>query len=96
LAQAYTHLQKTDLAISAIKKAQSLAPSNGEVSYASAIVYSLLGENVSAIYHIKLALQDNIGIVWFNLPWFDSLCTNKEFINIMKDGNNLERCSIIE
>jgi serine/threonine-protein kinase len=96
LAQAYAHLQQADLAISAINQAQALAPNNGEVSYASAIVYSLLGESISATYHIKLALQDNIGLVWFNLPWFDLLCTNNEFINIMNNGNNLERCSTIE
>ena len=96
LAQAYAHLQQADLAISAINQAQALAPNNGEVSYASAIVYSLLGENVSAIYHMKLALQDSMGLVWFNLPWFDLLCINTDFIDLMSEGDNLERCSTIE
>jgi serine/threonine-protein kinase len=94
LAQAYAHLNQANLAIGALSKAQSLASKNGEVSYASAIVYSLLGEYSSAIYYVKAALNDNTGIVWFNLPWFDELCDNKEFLNLMNQYNNSQRCAI--
>jgi serine/threonine-protein kinase len=94
LAQAYAHLQQANLAIAALMQAQLLAPNNGEVSYASAIVYSLLGEKVSAIHHIKLALQDKLGVVWFNLPWFDKLCSVNQFKNLMANHNNLQRCNI--
>jgi serine/threonine-protein kinase len=93
LAQAYAHLQQANLAIAALMQAQLLAPNNGEVSYASAIVYSLLGEKVSAIHHIKLALQDKLGVVWFNLPWFDKLCSVNQFKNLMANHNNFQRCN---
>lgn len=92
LAQAYAHLKQANLAIEALSKAQALSFDNGEVSYSSAIVYSLLGENISAIHHTKTALQNNVGVVWFNLPWFDSLCAENEFQLLMNQNDNSKRC----
>ncbi|WP_019026375.1 serine/threonine-protein kinase [Colwellia piezophila] len=93
LAQAYSQLNQANLAIDAINKALALAPENGEVSYASAIVYSLLKEEASAIFYAKKALKNNVGIVWFNLPWFNSLCAENEFQQLMEKNANVERCS---
>ncbi|GAW97396.1 MULTISPECIES: serine/threonine-protein kinase [Colwellia] len=92
LAQAYSQLNQASLAIAALNKAQTLAPESGEVAYTSAIVYSLLKENASALHHVKAALQDNIGVVWFNLPWFDGLCAADEFQQLMQKYDNAERC----
>jgi serine/threonine-protein kinase len=94
LAQAYSQLNQGELAIEAISKAQVLAPENGEVSYASAIVYSLLVEKSSAIHHAKAALKNNVGPVWFNLPWFDGLCEELKFQQLMVKYDNASRCSI--
>ena len=93
LAQAYAQLNQGNLAIEALSKAQALAPGNGEVSYASAIVYSLLGEKSSAVHHVKAALSDNTGVVWFNLPWFDKLCEEETFQQLMIKYENMTRCS---
>jgi serine/threonine-protein kinase len=94
LAQAYAHMQQANLAITSLKQAQNLAPKNGEVSYAASIVYSLLGEKASAIYQVELALNENIGVVWFNLPWFDELCSELTFQNLMIRYKNSQRCLI--
>jgi serine/threonine-protein kinase len=93
LAQAYAQLNQANLAIAALSKAQSLAPENGEVSYASAIVYSLLNEKASAVHHVKAALLNNVGVVWFNLPWFDNLCMDYKFKQLMEKYDNGSRCS---
>lgn len=93
LAQAYGQLNQANLAIEALSKAQNLAPENGEVSYTSAIIYSLLKEKNSAIHHAKAALNKNVGVVWFNLPWFDNLCMENEFKQLMKKYDNVTRCS---
>ena len=93
LAQAYGQLNQANLAIAALSKAQVLAPENGEVSYSSAIVYSLLKENSSAVHHVKAALKNNVGVVWFNLPWFDNLCLDNEFKQLMDEYENKSRCS---
>ncbi|PAJ74526.1 serine/threonine protein kinase [Pseudoalteromonas sp. NBT06-2] len=92
LAQAYAQLNKEGLAIDTLKKAQELVPKNGEVSYTSALIYSLLKEKSSAIYHVKTALNNNVGVAWFNLPWFDSLCTSHQFKQLMEKFENTSRC----
>lgn len=92
IALAYTHLMQPDLALASISKAQRLSPNSGEVFYASAIVYSILNENSSALHYVKSALKHNIGAVWFNLPWFDRLCENRDFINLMAINKNQDRC----
>ena len=93
LAQAYGQLNQANLAIEALSKAQTLAPESGDVSYSSSIVYSLLNEKASAIHHIKTALKDDIGVVWFNLPWFDKLCTEHDFQQLMTEYDNAARCA---
>lgn len=93
LAQAYGQLNRVELAIEVLSKAQVLAPENGEISYTSALVYSLLKEKNSAIHHVKTALKNKVGVVWFNLPWFDTLCVEKQFIKLMTKYDNASRCS---
>ena len=93
LAQAYGQLNQQSLAIETLNKAQILAPKNSEVSYASTVVYSLLNEKTSAIHYAKLALENNIGVVFFNLPWFDSLCEEKLFRQLMQQYENASRCA---
>jgi serine/threonine-protein kinase len=92
IAQAQLQLNKQNLAIKALNKAKHLAPDNGEVAYTSALVYSVLGERVSAIFEVNKALANKVGSVWFNLPWFDSLCDDKEFDLLMMKYNNQKRC----
>ena len=93
LAQAYAQLGQSDLAIETINKAQELTSDNGEVSYVSALVYSLLNEKSSAIHHVKVALKNNVGAVWYNLPWFDVLCRESQFQKLMDNHGNTGRCN---
>jgi len=92
LAQAYVHLNKPSLAVESLNQARILAPENGEVAYTAALVYSVLGEKISAISSVKKSLANKIGAVWFNLPWFDNLCSNSNFRELMVKNNNLTRC----
>jgi len=92
LAQAYAQLNQGALAIDALNQAQTLASGSGEVSYASALVYSLLKEEASAVHHVQKALVNKVGAVWFNLPWFDNLCSNSNFRKLMVKNSNLTRC----
>ncbi len=92
IAQAQLQLNQQNLAIEALNKAKVLAPDNGEVAYTSALVYSVLGERVSAIFEVNKALANKVGSVWFNLPWFDSLCDDKEFDVLMVKYDNQNRC----
>ena len=93
IAQAYGQLKQGNLALEALTQARNLAPENGEVSYASAVVFSLLKEKTSAIHYVKAALENNVGVVWFNLPWFDVLCSEQQFQQLIAEYDNTERCS---
>lgn len=94
IAQAYVHLNKANLAVESLSKAKKLSPENGEVAYSAALIYSILGENASAVLEVKKALTKKVGAIWFNLPWFDSLCTNQHFNQLMTKYENASRCSI--
>ena len=94
LSQAYAQLGQDALSVNALSAAQAISPNNGEVYYAASIVYSKLNEDVSAIHNVKKALDNNVGVVWFNMPWFDSLCLRQDFNELMVLHGNLDRCSL--
>lgn len=91
-AQAYVHLGLDKQAIKAINHAKKLAPENGQVAFVAAIVYSQLSEQVSAVNQVEEALAAGFGLVWFNLPWFDPLCSNTDFQKIVAKAGKAERC----
>jgi hypothetical protein len=72
--------------------ARKLAPENGEVAFTAALVYAQLDEDVSAVSQVEEALAKDIGIIWFELPWFDRLCDNQHFVRVMVDAGNPSRC----
>jgi len=90
--QAYVHLGRNKEAIKALNQAKKLAPDNGQVAFAAALVYSQLGEQVSAVNQVEEALAAGFGLVWFNLPWFDSLCDNSDFQQLLIKAGNFNRC----
>ncbi|WP_448214116.1 protein kinase domain-containing protein [Colwellia sp. MEBiC06753] len=92
LAQAYIHTGEEHRALEALENAKSLNNYSGELAYSYAIVSSILGEEVSAIYSVKASLESGMGVVWFNLPWFDKLCENKQFLELMSEKGNAKRC----
>jgi serine/threonine-protein kinase len=92
--QAYVHLGQDKQAIKALNRAKKLAPNNSEVAFTAALVYSQLGEQVSAINQVEEALAAGFGLVWFNLPWFDSLCSNADFKQLLTKADKEERCQL--
>ncbi|WP_085297959.1 serine/threonine-protein kinase [Cognaticolwellia mytili] len=93
LSLAYLHLNKSKLSIESLNNAKKLAPDNGEVAYTSSLIYSSLGEFTSAVVEAKKALNNKVGVVWFNLPWFDKLCEKQDFKQLMMNYDNALRCS---
>ena len=92
VAQAQAHLGDKTQAIKALVNAQKQASDNAEVAFTSALVYTLIGEYTSAVINTEEALTKGVGAIWFNLPWFDSLCADDGFRKAMKSANNRKRC----
>jgi len=88
------HLGRNKEAIKALNQAKKLAPDNGEVAFAAALVYSQLAEQISAVNQVEEALAAGFGLVWFNLPWFDPLCSNADFGKIWAKAGKTERCQL--
>ena len=77
-AQALAHLGKTDQALEAIQQALRLSPDNGQLAYEAAVVYTVVGDRGSALFHARRAAQ-NVDPNWFALPFFDPLRNDPAF-----------------
>ncbi|HKV10541.1 MAG TPA: tetratricopeptide repeat protein, partial [Thermoanaerobaculia bacterium] len=72
-AQALAHLGRTDQALEAIQQALRLSPDNGLLAYEAAVVYGVIGDRSSALFHARRAAEHKVDPNWFALPFFDSL-----------------------
>ena len=78
-AQALAHLGKTDQALEAIQQALRLSPDNGLVAYEAAVVYVVIGDRSSALFHARRAAAQNVDPNWFAFPFFDPLRSDPGF-----------------
>jgi eukaryotic-like serine/threonine-protein kinase len=78
-AQALAHLGKTDQALEAIQQALRLSPDNGWLAYEAAVVYVVIGDRGSALFHARRAAAQNVDPNWFALPFFDPLRSDPAF-----------------
>jgi tetratricopeptide (TPR) repeat protein len=78
-AQAFAHLGENEKSIAAIQQALRLTPNNGLLSMEAAVVYVLIGDRGSALYHARQAAAQKVDANWFALPFFDPLRNEPAF-----------------
>ena len=78
-AQALAHLGETEKSLAAIQQALRLTPDNGLLSYQAAVVYVLIGDRGSALFHARKAAAQKVDPNWFALPFFDPLRNEPAF-----------------
>jgi serine/threonine-protein kinase len=78
-AQAFAHLGDTEKSLAAIQQALRMTPDNGQLSAEAAVVYVLIGERGSALYHARQAAAQKVDANWFALPFFDPLRNEPAF-----------------
>ncbi len=78
-AQALAHLGETEKALEAIQQALRLSPDNGQLAYEAAVVYVLVGDRGSALFHARRAAAQKVDANWFALPFFDPLRNEPAF-----------------
>ncbi|MEC4725743.1 protein kinase [Shewanella sp. D64] len=93
-AQAYVHIGEHRAAIKALNQLKKISTNDGEVFFVAALIYTRIGEHISALSQVEEALNSNIGAAWFNLPWFDSLCEIPKFNQLLEEADKLERCQL--
>ncbi|PUA28301.1 MAG: serine/threonine protein kinase [Cellvibrio sp. 79] len=94
LSQAYAHIGRISEALATLQTVERQDPQNIETTYTAALVHTLAGNDASAIFNIESSLKNGLHVLWFNFPWFDSLCKNQNFIKIMQDYKEHSRCSL--
>ena len=72
-AQAFAHVGETEKSLAALQQALRLTPNNGWLSYEAAVVYVVIGDHGSALYHARQAAAQKVDANWFALPFFDPL-----------------------
>ncbi|WP_394392428.1 tetratricopeptide repeat protein [Shewanella woodyi] len=95
-AQAYVHIGNHQAAIKALNQLKKMSQNDGEVFFVAALIYTRIGEHISAISQVEEALNSNIGTAWFNLPWFDSLCEIPKFSQLLEVADKPRRCQLID
>jgi len=82
-AQALAHLGQGPQAVAALQDALRLAPDQGSIAYEAAVVYSLLGEENSALVSAGKAIRSGLGPRWFSFPWFEALRRHPRFREVL-------------
>jgi eukaryotic-like serine/threonine-protein kinase len=87
-AQALAHLGESARAVAELDRALRLAPvNNGDVAYAAATVYALVGDAASTVVHAGKALDLGYGAHWFRFPWFAALQRDPRFVDLVAQRN---------
>jgi serine/threonine protein kinase/tetratricopeptide (TPR) repeat protein len=94
LSQAYAQLGEHKKAIENLLILQKLDSSNLDTMYTAALVYTLAGDQISALIQIEKATDHGMHFIWFSFPWFDRLCQLNEFAVIMNKNGASHRCPI--
>lgn len=74
-AQALAHLGRNAEAVAAAQQALRQAPDDPQAAYEVALVYAVVGDETSALFNARRALDGGVEPRWFTFPWFDPLRT---------------------
>jgi eukaryotic-like serine/threonine-protein kinase len=78
-AQALAHLGEPTRAVETIQQALRLTPDNAQLAYEAAVVYTVVGDQNSALVLARRAAAGGVGAYWFALPFFDALRAKPAF-----------------
>lgn len=95
-AQAYAHRGRFTEALADLKELEKNAPDHIDNLYTAALIHTLANNKTSALFYIESALDKGINSVWFNPAWFDRLCTDMTFAQMMKKHGAAQRCTATE
>lgn len=93
VSQAYAHLNNFSAALDALQKVEKIDPESRDTTYTAALIHTMANNKTSAIFNIENSLKNGANHIWFGLAWFDSLCQDPNFEEIMKKYGEPDRCS---
>lgn len=90
--QAYAHLGNYSAALTDLQQLEKIDPQNIETTYTAALVHTLANNKASAILNIENTLKNGMNKIWFSFAWFDFLCSESHFVNLMRSQGEPDRC----
>ncbi|WP_240725090.1 protein kinase domain-containing protein [Mangrovimicrobium sediminis] len=91
-AQAYAQLGQFEEAMATLKKISLAREQASSPAVSAALVYTLAGQHLVALVEVDRALEAGVSGVMFDLPFFDPLCTEVRFRELMSEHDRDGRC----
>lgn len=92
-AQAHAQLGEFRAALSLLKSMETEWKGAPPYIFSSALIYSLAGQDLTAIVEVERALESGLPASWFDLPWFDTLCRQESFSLALANAGETDRCT---
>src|SRR5690606_38609726 len=93
--QAYAHLGDIPAALTDLQALEKIDAQNIETIYTAALVHTLAGNKASAILNVERSVKNGLNAIWFSFDWFNSLCSEPQFLALVGDGNGTARCQSV-
>lgn len=93
VSQSLAQMGLFDRAIAVLRRIERKGVERPQLAFGAALVYTLAGQNIAAMVEIEQALNSSFGAIWFSLPWFDSLCAEPQFSNLLGQAGISDRCA---
>jgi serine/threonine-protein kinase len=94
LSQAHAHVGNYSDALKYLQQLEKADPQSYKTNYTAAITHTLAKNDASAILNVENSLSNGLNIIWFGFPWFDRLCEKEEFVALMRNHGEPERCTL--
>lgn len=91
-AQAYAQLGEYKAALAVLKRTRTEWENSLSYAFSSTLVYALAGQSLTAIVEMERALDNGLSPIWFDLPWFDVLCSDPGFEPALANAGGPGRC----
>lgn len=92
-AQAQMQLGLTKEALTTLARLEKIDPQSVDTVFTAALIHALAKNNASSLLNLEKSLAMGMGSAWFNLPWFDSLCSDAQFVKLMAQKGEHNRCT---
>ncbi|RLA50815.1 MAG: hypothetical protein DRR42_12095 [Gammaproteobacteria bacterium] len=93
VSQSLAQMGLFEQAIAVLRRIEHNGVERPQMAFSAALVYTLAGQNIAAVVEIEQALNSNFGAIWFSLPWFDPLCAEPQFSDLLAQAGVVDRCA---
>src|SRR6185369_1109098 len=90
-AQALAHLGRRREAVELTQEILRVAPDDPQVAVDISLVYTLVGDQASALVSARKALEGGVEPRWFEFPWFAPLRSSSDFQELVPAAERVTR-----